>query len=119
MGDLSKHFDRSEFECSCGCGFDTVDAKLIELLENLREFFRAPIHINSGCRCDEYNESIDGAAASQHTKGRAADIRVNGVVPMAVAEQAKAFLGNTGGVGTYETFTHIDTRSNGPARWVG
>jgi hypothetical protein len=31
MGDLSENFSRREFECSCGCGMDTVDAQLLHL----------------------------------------------------------------------------------------
>lgn len=118
MGDLSKHFNRAEFACSCGCGFDTVDYSLVLILEELREFFNAPITIKSGCRCAEYNKSIGGAKNSQHLYGRAADIVVKGVTPSSVYHKAKELLNETGGLGSYTTFTHIDTRTNGPARWV-
>ena len=35
----SKYFSRSEFACRCGCGFDTVDAELLQILEKLRKHF--------------------------------------------------------------------------------
>ena len=116
MGDLSKHFNRSEFACKCGCGFDTVDAKLIEYLENIRLAFNSPITINSGCRCEIYNKSIGGSENSWHIEGRAADIVVKNANPHTVTdycEDEKAFIG---GLGRYDTFTHIDSRGY-KARW--
>ena len=32
-------FTASEFECECGCGFDTVDAELITVLEDVHGYF--------------------------------------------------------------------------------
>lgn len=48
-------------------------------------------------------------AKSQHTLGKAADIVVKGVPPAAVQSYAYDHLNGT--VGTYTTFTHIDTRT--------
>ena len=111
---LSDSFSRSEFECSCGCGFDTVDAFLLESLETLREALQQPITITSACRCQNHNKAVGGMPNSQHKKGRAADIQVKHTLPSVVADLAEA-LGLS--VGRYDTFTHIDTRSGGPARW--
>lgn len=36
MGDLSTHFNRHEFTCRCGCGFDDISPDLITLLEEIR-----------------------------------------------------------------------------------
>ena len=55
MGDLSKNFSRSEFECSCGCGFDDVSVELVELLQEIRDEIEEPIAITSACRCKEHN----------------------------------------------------------------
>lgn len=115
MGDLSANFDREEFACKC-CGQDTVDYKLIEILEYIREHFDAPVYITSGNRCATYNNSIGGARNSQHVLGRAADVVVDGVPPSFVAQLADDL--GAGGVGSYEDFTHIDTRE-GRARWEG
>ena len=120
MGDLSPHFSREEMRCKgvdChpsgkgNCGFDTVDAELLNQLENVRGYFNKPVAITSGCRCIIHNERVGGAHNSQHLRGRAADIIVKGVEPDDVA----AFLDVVmlhGGVGRYSTFTHLDTRTN-------
>ena len=117
MGDLSKHFSRAEFACKCGCGFDTVDAVLLGYLESIRTYFGAPITINSGCRCSTYNAKIGGESKSLHMAGRAADITVLGTPPADVARYAE--LIGCGGIGKYDTFTHVDSRTKGPARWAG
>lgn len=114
---LSVHFSRPEFACKCGCGFDTVDAELVDALEDVRMHFMAPVVINSACRCLEHNESVGGAKNSQHTKGRAADIVVKGATPAEVYEYLNKKYANEYGIGKYNSFTHIDTRSGVSARW--
>jgi uncharacterized protein YcbK (DUF882 family) len=115
MGDISKNFSRAEFKCPCGCGGDTVDAELIKALEVIRMHFKASVTINSGFRCFAHNAHIQGASRSQHLTGRGADIVVAGVDPADVADYAEAL--ELSGVGRYSGWTHVDTRSNGPARW--
>ena len=114
MGDISENFNRSEFACSCGCGFDTVDAVLLEALEAIRVHFDKPVKVTSSCRCPSHNFDVGGAAGSQHKKGRAADIQVSSVSPDAVASFAED-LGLS--VGRYQSFTHVDSRSGAPSRW--
>lgn len=116
MGDLSANFNRREFACKCGCGFDTVDAALLEACEAVRQHFGAPVAINSACRCAAHNTRVQGSPKSQHLQGRAADIAVKGIPPAEVAQYLeRAFLGRHG-IGRYPTFTHIDTRGTA-ARW--
>jgi uncharacterized protein YcbK (DUF882 family) len=115
VGDISEHFDRAEFACNCGtCGHDTVDTLLLEALEAIREKFKAPIKVSSGNRCKAYNKTVGGAQNSQHLLGRAADIQVDGVKPSVIAGFAMD-LGMS--VGSYDTFTHVDSRSGPVARW--
>jgi uncharacterized protein YcbK (DUF882 family) len=116
MGDLNNFFSRSEFECFCGCGYDTVDALLLEALREIRIKFKEPVVVTSGCRCDAHNTAVGGSKGSQHKKGRAADIMVHNTPPQDVADYAED-LGLS--VGRYSTFTHVDTRSGPPARWLG
>lgn len=116
MGDLSKHFSRSEFACKCGCGFDTVDAELITVLEGLREQLGRPVRINSACRCEKDNARVGGAKSSQHLTGKAADITVDDISPMGVFSYLTGKYPDSYGIGRYKTFTHIDSRSN-KARW--
>jgi uncharacterized protein YcbK (DUF882 family) len=46
----------------------------------------------------------------------AADIRVKDTSPEKVAAYAEKLLPNTGGIGVYDTFVHVDVRST-KARW--
>lgn len=112
----AKHFTREEFACKCGCGFDTVDYGLVVALDAIRDHFDRPVRVTSGCRCEAHNAAVGGSTHSQHKKGRAADIVVDGVPPALVAELADQM--GLGGVGRYSTFTHIDTRE-GVSRWAG
>lgn len=117
MSKLSAHFARKEFACRCGCGFDTVDAELLDVLESVREEFGLPIRVTSGCRCHTHNAREGGGKNSQHLFGRAADIHINGVNSVEIAKFIDDTYGDKYGVGVYSTWVHIDTRSNGPARW--
>jgi len=118
MTQLSRHFKRAEFACKCGCGFDTVDTGTLEVLEQVRLEFLSPVTITSGCRCNTYNRQVGGATNSQHRLGRAADIQVEDVPPEEVQKWLALNFPNLS-IGEYSTFTHIDTRTNGPARWRG
>ena len=118
MGDISKHFSRSEFACQCGCGFSTVDIELVSLLETIRKVFNAPVTINSACRCPEHNEKIGGAYGSKHKQGIAADIVVSGASPAMVYKFVDSHMPLKGGVGSYDTFTHVDVRAV-KSRWKG
>ena len=112
------HFTRKEFACNCGCGFDTIDYELLEVLEDVREHFNSPVHINSGCRCESWNKKIGGEDGSQHTKARAADIVVVGIKETIVADYLESKYPDKYGIGRYSGRTHIDTRSGGKARWT-
>jgi uncharacterized protein YcbK (DUF882 family) len=113
---ISRHFKRAEFQCKCGCGYNTVDAELITILEDVRSHFKKPVRINSGARCFKHNASEGGRPTSQHLIGRAADITVEGVIPIVVYNYLNTKHPSEYGLGNYETFTHIDSRST-RARW--
>lgn len=111
------HFTRQEFACKCGCGFDAVDAELVEVLEQLRANFNGqPVTITSACRCDKHNRHVGGASGSIHKLGKAADIQVAGIKPVQVGDYLEQKYSGRYGIGRYRSFTHIDVRS-GPARW--
>jgi uncharacterized protein YcbK (DUF882 family) len=116
MAMLSEHFSRSEFECSCGCGFATADVELVELLEIVRDHFGKSTTINSSARCAQHNEAVGGAVGSKHKQGIAADIVVSGVDPAEVYAYIDSIRPESHGLGSYETFTHVDVRE-GKARW--
>lgn len=116
MGDLSRNFNRSEFACRCGCGADTVDGVTIYVLENIREHFGRCITITSGYRCRARNSAEGGTSKSQHMLGRAVDFKVKGVKPKVVQEWIKANHPWVS-IGHYDSFTHIDSRLDGPKYW--
>lgn len=116
MGDVSPHFNRSEFACKCGCGFTAVDVELLGVLEGVRNHFNAPLTIDCACRCPTHNKEVGGVPDSQHVQGIAADIKVTGQSPDVVADYLEHAYPHGYGIGRYNTFTHIDVRS-GPARW--
>ena len=111
-----KYFSRIEFECQCGCGFDVVDYELGEVLDELREHYKVPVTINSGCRCKAHNKAIGGAYNSTHTLGKAADVVVKDVPSDDVYEYLNSTYNHKYGVGKYVGRTHIDVRPT-KARW--
>lgn len=117
MSDISPHFKRSEFACQCGCGFDTVDAETLRILEVVRQHYIAPVTITSGCRCDEHNAKIGGAKNSKHVEGRAVDFKVAGHSAAEVYDFIDNLLPDRVGLGLYSSWVHLDTRTDGPARW--
>lgn len=56
------------------------------VLDPLRRMLQTPITITSGYRCAELNKAVGGVPNSWHTKGNAADIRVED------EEEAKAIF---------------------------
>ena len=71
---ITPNFKRSEFACSCGCGFDDIDSNLVKKLQAVRDEIGHPIKITSGCRCPAKNEEVGGKPFSAHLSGFAADI---------------------------------------------
>lgn len=115
---LSKNFSRAEFECKCGkCGEDTVDAELIAVLQDVREHFGKSVKVTSGVRCEVYNKEVGGVSTSQHIRGRAADIQVKGIYPSTVFNYLDKKYAGKLGLGGYGSFTHVDSRTEGGARW--
>lgn len=74
MGDLTKDFSRSEFACKCGCGYDRIDPRVVDMCQVIRDALGVPVRINSACRCEKRNTEAHGVKGSYHTKGLAADL---------------------------------------------
>ena len=122
---LSRSFRVREFACRDGSDPLFVDSALVQLLQDIRDHFGAPVVITSGYRTAAHNKAVKGATYSQHCYGMAADIRVQGVDVETVAAYAETLLKNTGGIGRYPVkngrpagWVHIDTRV-AKSRWVG
>lgn len=113
---LSVNFKVKEFKCNDGTDTVFVAPALVNLLQEARAYFKAPITINSAYRTDSYNSKVGGATYSQHKYGTAADISVRGKNPKSVYDWFDKKLGNSGGVGLYKNFVHVDVREV-KARW--
>lgn len=75
-----EHFQKSEFACKCGCGFDDINYKLVGILEDIRSHFGGnPVIITSGCRCSKHNANVGGVQGSRHVLGKASDFYVKGI----------------------------------------
>lgn len=126
MGNLSAHFDSSEFNCKT-CGKSASISKLlISRLEEMHKLLNAKaIYINSGYRCPNCSVKVGGYRNDAHVKGMAADIRVqkqNGSFYTAedIAEAAERV--GFGGIGLMNGATHVDTRDTEPysnSHWFG
>ena len=115
---LSGNFKVSEFACKDGSDTVLVAPRLVMVLQTIRDHFGTAVTINSGYRTPQYNTKVGGVAHSQHCYGTAADITVRGQKPAAVAAYARKIMPDWGGVGIYNTFTHIDVRE-AKADWTG
>ena len=115
---LSTNFKVKEFACTDGSDPVFIDSDLVNVLQKIRTHFGKSVTITSAYRTPGRNKAVGGETYSQHLYGRAADIKVKGIAPKAVAAYAEKLLPGKGGIGTYSTFTHIDVR-NAKSRWQG
>lgn len=126
MSKLSAHFDSSEFICK-RCGKEgTISEILIRRLEQLHDLMGAKaIIVTSGYRCPDCSVKVGGYRTDAHTKGIAADIRVqkpNGdwYIAEDIAEAAERI--GFGGIGLMQGACHVDTRDVEPYsnnHWFG
>ena len=115
MTKLSKNFEKWEFACGCGCGYDDISPKLVDKLQELRDLVGEPIIITSGCRCEAYNRYIGGVDNSPHLYGLAADIQVEGVAPLTLAVIANRI--DYIRIGIYPKHIHIDIKPANPSKY--
>ena len=90
-----------------------MEPQLFDLLAGVQASMSAvhggalPLLVTSGYRTSGHNAVLENAArTSMHLYGYAADIQVRGYAPRAVALAASFF--SEGGIGLYDTFTHLD-----------
>lgn len=115
---ISKNFRVREFRCQDGSDVVFIESDLVDILQKIRDHFGKAVTINSAFRTFSHNKKVGGATYSQHLYGTAADIKVSGVTASAVADYVETLMPNTGGIGRYSTFTHVDVRST-KSRWNG
>jgi uncharacterized protein YcbK (DUF882 family) len=118
MSDVfGSNFKRNEFACNDSCGFDTVDAELLDILKDVREHFGKAVKITGPNRCPLHNQREGGASNSQHIYGRAADFKVADTAPEEVYAYLDSQFPDKYGIGIYSNRVHFDTRSGPKARW--
>lgn len=115
---LSANFKVSEFACKDGSDTVFINPGLVTVLQKIRDHFGKPVIITSAYRNDTYNKKVGGADYSQHKYGAAADIFIIGVSPITIAAYVETIMPNTGGIGIYSSFVHVDVRAD-RARWNG
>lgn len=115
---VSANFKVKEFACTDGSDPIFIDTELVKILQKIRAHFGKSVTITSAYRTPTKNKACGGTTYSQHLYGRAADIKVKGVSPKTVAAYAEKLMPNKGGIGIYNTFTHIDVRAS-KSRWNG
>lgn len=57
---------------------DNMKVLAKNVFEPIRKHFNSPIYISSGYRSDKLNKAIKGSKSSQHCKGQAMDIDMDG-----------------------------------------
>lgn len=115
---VAANFKVKEFACNDGSDPIFIAPELVEILQKIRTHFGKAVNINSAYRTPTYNKKVGGATYSQHLYGTAADIRVTGVTPKNVAAYVETLIPNTGGIGIYSNFVHVDVREV-KSRWNG
>lgn len=119
--------------CECGCGFDTVDAVLVDVLQETVNFFEkiynttAVLIITGGNRCTKHNDAlrekgIHTSPRSQHLYGRAADFKLfirnkEQVQPAEIRAYLNDQWGDGVSIGLYSNRLHVDTRTDGGKKW--
>lgn len=106
MGDLSPHFNTSEFRSHDDGSLVGPTKNLIDALERLREICGGPLRVVSGYRSPRHNIAVNGAKKSQHLTGNAADL-----VPGYATRQQARDAGFTGiGYNKSGQVIHVDMR---------
>ena len=104
----------------------------IKVLDEIREWYNHPIHLNCTYRDLEHNTKVNGEKNSIHLLFNAIDFSVLDHNQLKTIYNHIAYLDNVRhfnflpkigsmGLGLYKTFIHIDTRATlqkkAPARW--
>lgn len=124
---LRKNITTDDIKCNCGCGFNIVSPAILDVVQESREHFGRPAHINSGnhcaCRCYTHNISVGGSSTSKHLPEgitnlcRAVDFHIEGISPKELHKYLVNKYPNCLGIGLYDTFVHVDDRMTESYRW--
>lgn len=108
-----KYFEKEDFTCKCGCGFNIINPTLTQLLDQAREIAKTAFTVNCGCRCLKHNKEVGGEDNSSHLRGLACDISAKTSVQRFAILSALIKVGFNR-IGIYKTFIHCDIDSTLP-----
>lgn len=115
---ISKNFSLEEFthsDTALRQGIDNAPgseqiinlcALVHHVLQPLRDHYGQPVKISSGFRCPALNKAVGGVSRSQHMRGQAADIKIQGVTPTHIADYIANHLPYDQVI-LYPTFVHV------------
>lgn len=115
---ISKNFSLEEFSRSDTAQRLKIDnapgseqiinlcALVHHVLQPLRDHYGHPVKISSGYRCPKLNKAVGGVTNSQHMRGQAADIKIQGVTPTHIADYIANHLPYDQVI-LYPTFVHV------------
>lgn len=108
-----KYFTREEFACNCGgkyCDGYPVEPvrELVQLADDVREHFGAPMYISSGVRCEQHNANVGGVSNSRHKLGKAVDFRVKGKIAAEVLGYVHEHVGVRYAYAIDANYVHMD-----------
>lgn len=106
-----EYFSVEELACRCGCGQMRMNADFMDKIVKLRKFHNAPLPVNSGYRCPEYDRKVGSSTKpgfGPHTEGRAIDFGVMGKEALNLFSEAQK-LG---------LFTGFGLNQKGPGRFI-
>ena len=110
---ITEHFMYSDFICPCCDTLKIIPVfyRHVRLLERMRNDTGFPIEVTSGYRCKSHNEKVGGAPRSWHLLF-ATDIKpVDGDPEKLSLLHKHALKLGFSGIGEYNTFIHLDLRS--------
>ena len=126
---LRDNITTEDIECNCGCGFKNISPATLDVVQDAREHFNKPVHINSrnhsACRCDVHNasEEVGGSKYSKHLPdelnemSRAVDFEIEGVPHREVYDYLDIKYPSCLGLGLYNWGLHVDDRMKRAYRW--
>ena len=126
---VRKNITADELKCKCGdhaCNATILTYEpVLDIVQNTCDHFadilgvdKVTLRITSAARCFTYNRKIGSNGNSQHPRCRAIDFTIDGVSNQDVQAYLLTEYPDTLGIGSYETFTHVDSRPV-RARWHG
>ena len=119
IGYTPKYFKPVEVDCNCkkSCSTTKMSSLTLERMESKRKETGRSFAVSSWYRCPTHNRLVGGVveksgkpgSGSKHLYGKAVDFKVAGMPPSCVQEMMIKEDFKNGGVGRYNTFTHVDT----------